>query len=179
MTVLTTKRLILRPLTEADVGEAYVGWLNDPQVNRYLETRHAPQTPETVAAFVAAVNGRNDEHLFGVFLREDGRHVGNIKVGPVRPIHRVADVSLLLGDRSVWGRGVGAEAIACVSAHAFHALGVRKLSASMYVANVASERAFLRAGWSREGLRRAHLDLDGLRSDVVELGLCVAERTRE
>ncbi len=140
-------------------------------MNRYLETRHATQTRESVAAFVAAVNAREDEHLFGVFLREDGRHVGNIKVGPIRPLHAVADVSLFLGDRGVWGRGVAAEAIATVSAHAFAALGVRKLSASMYAANAASERAFLRAGWTREGLRRAHLDLEGARSDVIELGL--------
>lgn len=148
-----------------------MGWLNDPEVNRFLETRHAPQTLESVAAFVAAVNAREDEHLFGVFLRADGRHVGNIKVGPIRPVHRVADVSLFLGDRSAWGQGVAAEAITVVSAHAFAALGVLKLSASMYAANVGSERAFLRAGWSREGLRRAHLDLDGGRSDLIELGL--------
>jgi [ribosomal protein S5]-alanine N-acetyltransferase len=103
--MLETARLRLRPLTEADVTDAYVGWLNDPEVVRYLETRHAPQTRESVRAFVDAVNGRENEHLFGIFERVDARHIGNIKVGPVHPIHAVADVSLLIGARDVWGRG--------------------------------------------------------------------------
>lgn len=168
--LIRAERLHLRPLTLADVGEIYVGWLNDPEVVRYLETRHAPQTLATVRAFVEAVNARADEHLFGIVLDEGGRHVGNIKVGPVHPIHRVADVSLLIGARDVWGRGYAAEAIAAISRHAFAALGVRKLSASLYAANVGSERAFLKAGFVREGLRQAHYDLDGERSDIVELG---------
>jgi len=168
---LRSERLHLRPLTAADVTDAYVGWLNDPEVTRYLETRHSPQTRDSVLAFVATVNARENEHLFGIVLNAHDRHVGNIKVGPVHPVHRVGDVSLLIGARAVWGQGVAAEAIALVSRHAFAALRVRKLSASLYAANVGSERAFLRAGWRREGLRRVHYDLDGARSDIVELGL--------
>lgn len=167
---LLTLRLQLRPLTTADVGDAYVSWLSDPEVTRFLETRHARQTRETVLAFVEAVNGRADEHLFGLFLKDGGRHIGNIKVGPIHPVHRLADVSLLIGDRTVWGRGYAAEAIEAVSRHAFDELGVRKLSASLYAANVGSERAFVKAGYQREGLRRGHYDLDGARSDIVELG---------
>ena len=175
MIVLRTERLHLRPLTAADVTQAYVGWLNDPEVTRFLETRHSPQTRESVLAFVEAVNGRPNEHLFGIVLNAGDRHVGNIKVGPVHPLHRVGDVSLLIGARDVWGHGVAAEAIALLSRHAFEALGARKLSASLYAANVGSERAFLRAGYAREGLRRAHYDLDGRRSDIVELGLTPAD----
>ena len=170
-TDLASPRLSLRPLTVADVTDAYVGWLNDPEVTRFLETRHAAQTRETVEAFVAAVAARAHEHLFAIRLRAGGRHVGNIKVGPIHPLHRVGDVSLLIGARDVWGQGYAAEAIELVSRHAFGALGARKLSASLYAANVGSERAFLKAGWRREGLRRAHYALDGERSDIVELGL--------
>ncbi len=169
--VIRGERLHLRPLTPEDVGEAYVGWLNDPEVVRFLETRHSAQTRETVVAFVAAVNARENEHLFAVLLNDGDRHIGNIKVGPIHPVHRVGDVSLLIGARDLWGRGHAAEAIALVSRHAFQALGVRKLSAGLYAANVGSERAFLKAGWRREGLRRQHYELNGVRSDVVELGL--------
>ena len=168
---LDADRLHLRPLTEADVTPVYVGWLNDPLVSRYLETRHSAQTLKTVAAFVAAVNARDNEHLFGVFLNGRARHIGNIKLGPVHPLHGVGDVSLLIGERGEWGRGYAAEAIARLARHAFEDLRVAKLSASLYAANVGSERAFLKAGFQREGLRRAHYDLDGARSDIVELGL--------
>lgn len=168
---IQTQRLLLRELAVEDVSSAYVEWLNDPEVSRFLETRHHQQDEASVRAFVKAVAAREEEFLFGMFLREEGRHIGNIKVGPVRAIHQSADVSLFLGDRAVWGRGLAAEAIAALSRYAFQALEIRKLSASMYAANEGSRRAFLKAGFQPEGVRRAHGDLDGTRSDIIELGL--------
>lgn len=168
---IETERLRLRQLEVADVSVEYVAWLNDPEVSRYLETRHAPQDEETVRTFVERVRSREDEVLFGIFLKDAGRHIGNIKVGPVRPYHQLADISLFIGPRDCWGRGYAAEAIAAVSRYAFDELGVRKLSASMYSPNVASMHAFLRAGFREEGRRRDHFDLDGERCDMIELGL--------
>jgi len=167
---IKTARLQLRELRPSDVSEAYVAWLNDPEVSQYLETRHSLQNMETVRAFVEMVLARENEHLFGIFLH-DGRHIGNIKVGPVRAYHNLADVSLLIGARDCWGKGYAAEAIEAASRHAFVALGVRKLCASMYAPNEGSRRAFLKTGYREEGRRRNHYVLDGTPCDLVELGL--------
>lgn len=168
---ITTARLVLRRLLPADVSEAYVDWLNDPEVKRFLETRHVKQDGESVRNFVTEKAASDNEFLFGIFLIEDGRHIGNIKVGPISKIHHLADVSLLIGVRDCWGKGYAAEAISAVSRHAFDALGVRKLSASMYVLNEGSRRAFLKVGYVEEGRRRSHYMLDGSPCDLVELGL--------
>ena len=168
---LDAPRLILRPLTVADVTPAYVGWLNDGEVTRFLETRHSPQTAVTIRAFVEATNANPTEHLFAMIVRGTGHHIGNIKLGGVHPIHALGEVSILIGERSVWGQGYAAEAIVRLADHAFADLGLEKLAAGLYAANTGSERAFLKAGFQREGLRRAHYRLDGVRSDVVQLGL--------
>lgn len=165
-----TARLELRALSEGDVSPRYIAWLNDAEVVRFLETRHERQDEASVRRFVIDVTQRANEHLFGIFDAEHG-HVGNIKVGPVHPIHQLADVSLLLGERAVWGRGYATEAIAGVSALAFAELGCAKLSASMYRQNIASRRAFLRAGYVEEGVRRDHYQLGDERADLIELGL--------
>ena len=169
--LIETKRLNLRELELADVSTEYVAWLNDPDVDRYLETRLSRQDEESVRAFVERVRQRDDEFLFGIFLRDSGRHIGNIKVGPIRRHHRLADVSLFIGARDCWGQGYAAEAIGGVSRYAFDELGALKLSATMYAPNVASMRAFLRAGYREEGRRRDHFDLDRKRCDMIELGL--------
>lgn len=164
-------RLYLRPLTEADCTEHYLAWLQDPEINQYLETRHVPQTLDSIKEFVAGVNARDNEYLFGIFLQDGDRHIGNIKVGPVHRYHLLADVSLWIGPRDCWGRGYATEAIAAVSRHAFVQLGVSKLSASMYAANQGSARAFEKVGYRREGLRRAHYMLRGRPCDLIEYGL--------
>lgn len=164
-------RIYLRPLARADCTPVYVGWLQDPEVTRFLEIRHAPQTLETVQAFVDRINASDNEHLFGIFLKADDRHIGNIKIGPIGKIHPVADVTLLLGARECWGQGYGSEAIVAVSHYGIRTFDLSKLTASMYAANEASYRAFLKAGFNHEGLRRRHMLLEGRMCDVLEVGM--------
>lgn len=168
---LETDRLFLRELTQNDCSSEYVGWLNDPEVNRFLETRHHRQDEVSVKEFVERVAGSPNEFLFGLFLRATGRHIGNIKVGPITAHHRLADVSILLGARDCWGQGYATEAIEAISRLAFTKLGVRKLSASMYAPNTSSKAAFLKVGYREEGLRRGHYILAAERCDLIELGL--------
>jgi [ribosomal protein S5]-alanine N-acetyltransferase len=169
--ILETPRLFLRPLTDADCTPVYLGWLNDPDISRFLETRHHAQTLESIRNFVMDVNANPMEFLYGICTKADGaRHIGNLKIGPIRAYHPLADISLFIGARECWGRGYAAEAIEVASRHAFAALGVHKLSASMYVENIGSTKAFIAAGYQHEGLRRRHYRLDKDMSDLVELG---------
>lgn len=169
---LTGELVALRPLTADDVTERYVAWLNDPEINRFLETRHERQTLDSVSAFVAAVSESADSWLFAICRRPDGAHIGNIKLGPTKPRHSLADVSLFIGERDAQGQGFGREAIALVARFAFETLALQKLSAGFYADNHASLRAFDKVGFRQEGLRRKHYLLDGKPSDIIELGLC-------
>jgi len=164
-------RIHMRTLSDQDCTDEYLSWLNDPEVSRFLETRFSPQSLDAIRDFVRIVNARENEHLFGIFLKDSGRHIGNIKVGPINPHHRVADISLFIGARDYWGRGLATEAIATVSAYAFKRLGVRKLAAGMYASNHGSRQAFMKCGYQHEGTRRAHYLLDKKPCDILELGL--------
>lgn len=166
-----TERFVLRELCPADCSAAYVGWLADPAINRFLETRFRDQDEASILDFIEAIAARDNEFLFGIFVANDGTHIGNIKVGPIHPLHKLADLSLFIGARTWWGRGVAREVIAALSRYAIVTLGVQKICASMYAPNAASKQAFLRAGFRQEGCRRAHYDLDGNRCDLIELGL--------
>lgn len=159
----------LHSLCECDVTHEYVGWLQDPEVNRYMETRHKPHTMETVTAFVERVNSSDDEFLFGIYLQE--RHIGNIKVGPIKNPHGIADVSFFIGDKSCWGMGCASDAIMTVSRFAAHTLNLRKLNAVAYSVNKGSIGALQTAGFVIEATRPNHYILDGKPADICELGL--------
>lgn len=168
---LRTESLLLRSLTEDDCTQTYLDWLDDLEIKRFLETRHTAQSVEAIRTFVAAVNASPVEFLYGICVHADSdRHIGNIKVGPIKHPHPLADVSLLIGARDCWGKGYGTEAIQAVSREAFARWGVRKLSASIYAPNIGSTKAFLAAGYQQEGLRRSHYLLEGTMTDLVELG---------
>ncbi|MBB4842417.1 RimJ/RimL family protein N-acetyltransferase/methionyl-tRNA formyltransferase [Paucibacter oligotrophus] len=143
--------LELRCLHEDEVGEAYLGWLNDPLVNQYLEVRHAP--PGSVAElrqFVRDVNVSPDNLLLGMFTQNGQHHIGNIKLGPINRLHRRAEIGIVCGDRAEWGKGYATTAIRLLSDFAEQHLDLQRLSAGCYAGNGGSLRAFQKAGFTLE-----------------------------
>ena len=175
---LAGPHLFLREVRPADVTENYYLWMNDPAVTRFLEVRYVPRSHDNIRAFVAAMDGKADEVFLAICLHDGGRHIGNIKVGPINWVHRYADVSLLIGDKDCWGRGYATEAIRLVCRFAFGTLNLRKLIAGAYALNVGSIRAFEKVGFVREGLIRGRFEADGQAIDHVLLGL-LAEDFRD
>jgi RimJ/RimL family protein N-acetyltransferase len=162
-------RVELFQLLPEHVGSHYVDWLNDPAVNRYLECRFTPQDQASVERFVAAQLESPVSVLFGIRSRAVGRHVGNIKLGPIDRHHGLGEIGLMVGDRDAWGMGIGSDAIACVARIAAVDLGVRKLTAGCYASNVGSAKAFFKAGFYEEARRPAHVILEGRPEDLVLL----------
>lgn len=154
-------------LTPEKITDAYVDWLNDPEVNRYLESRFARHDRPSTEAFVAGVLASEKDLFLGIWSRELGRHVGNIKLGPVDRHHRSGEIGLMIGDRGAWGRGIATQAIAMMSEIAKHELGLRRVTAGCYASNIGSRRAFERAGFIVECMRPGHFLLEGRPEDLV------------
>lgn len=169
-TLLQGPRLYLRRLTEADATERYAQWLNDPEVNRYLESRYTHADPESLIQFIRTCNENPGIHLFGIFEAATHRHIGNIKLGPVDSRHRLGDIGLLIGEKDCWGKGYAAEAIELICTYGFGTLQLHKITASMYSENRGSFQAFIKNGFMQEGLLKHHLWIDSRFTDKILLG---------
>lgn len=168
---LLSSRLLLRELDIEDVSATYQSWLADPLVNQYLETRFEEQTIDRITAFVGEQKQCMDSYLFGIFTREDSRHIGNIKLGPINSIHDTAQISFFIGDRSSWGHGFAREAVATVVEWGFNKLGLVRVEAGCYEQNFASLRVLLSCGFEVEGFfRKSRLTTDGVRTGSFWLG---------
>lgn len=173
---LETERLSLRTLTAADITDTYIGWLNDPEINAFLEVRLSTQTLDSTRAFVASLNDSSDSLMLGIFLKKDGGHIGNIKLGPVDPYHRRGDIGLFIGKRDCWGMGIATEAIRVLSEHGLGEMKLHKICAGCYAENTGSVRAFLKAGFVEEGRRRLHWLCEGAWQDDIELARIKKEK---
>ena len=67
--ILYGDRIYLRRLTENDATEDYVRWMNDPDINQYLESRFYTHTIESTKAFIRSVTNDNN-YQFGIFVKE-------------------------------------------------------------------------------------------------------------
>lgn len=124
--MLKGKQIYLRRLTEDDVTEKYVSWMNDPEINQYLESRFVRHTLESTKAFIRSVTNDNN-YQFGIFDINTDEHIGNIKIGGINHYHRYADIGFLIGEKSYQGKGIATEAIALATDFAFENLHLHKL----------------------------------------------------
>lgn len=163
---ILTRRLELRNLTGTDAGTHYLSWLADENISRFLEVRFSPiSSLEPLAKFVELCNQSSSDLLLGIFLRDEARHIGNIKLGSICRNHNRADLGFLIGSREEWGKGYAAEAIAAVARFAFTELNLAKLTAGCYASNQGSVRALEKAGFVQEARLRDHWLYDGRRED--------------
>ena len=158
-------RVRLDDLRVEHVGPEYHGWLNDPEVMRYLEARFRSHSIDDIRAYVSEMNASKVDHVWRILC--EGRHVGNVKLAGINLRHRRAALSLLIGDRDVWGQGVATQAINLATAVAFKKYGLFKIFAGFYAANIASIRAFEKAGYIVEAKLRGNRCLDGEMVDEV------------
>lgn len=168
---LESARLYLREVRPSDVNEAYYRWMNDPEVTHYLESRFYPNSMEGLREYVIAKLGDRNNVFLAIVLKDADRHIGNIKLGPIDWIHRVADIGLIIGEKDCWGRGYATEAIRLISKYAFEQLNLHKLTAGCYSSNQGSAKAFQKAGFMVEGVRKDHFYIDGRYVDDILLGL--------
>jgi ribosomal-protein-alanine N-acetyltransferase len=148
---IETERLVLRSLTPEDCGLQYVAWLNDTNVNAYLETRWEAQTQESVVAFVNSMNESEHSLLLGLFVNDGRVHIGNIKLGPTNARHRFADLSYFIGNRAYEGKGLATEAVTALKVYALGTAGLKSVQAGVYEGNVGSIRVLEKSGFTLEG----------------------------
>lgn len=160
-----TEQLRIVAFEERHLTQAYVDWLNDKQVVRYSEQRHHTHTLGTCEAYFESF--RAGPNLFlAIETRDGGVHVGNISVA-VDPPNGVADISILIGDRTAWGQGYGYEAWCGVMNALLEEPRIRKVTGGAAETNTAMVSIMRNSGMVEDGRRCGHLHMDGEFIDVV------------
>lgn len=152
--MLKGNQIYLRRLTEDDVTEKYVSWMNNPEINQYLESRFVVHTLESTKAFIRSVTNDNN-YQFGIFLNDTNEHIGNIKIGGINHYHKYGDIGFIIGEKAYWGRGIATEAIKLATDFAFNELHLHKLWGGAYAPNIGSVRSFEKNGYACEGVKKS------------------------
>ena len=147
---LETERLVLRPLTLADLDDI-AGFVSDPETMRYIGaggTRTRDQARESLGWMVETFE-RQGFGQFGVERKEDGALVGRAGLNVWDPsdwsITRLdeatgpieIEIAYLFG-RDYWGQGLATEAATAVRDWALAEHGFERLIALIYPDNVRS-----------------------------------------
>lgn len=173
--IIKGRRIHLRRIMLSDANHTYLKWMQDPDVIKFLESAPEGWTIAKLKDFVRRVNKNPNIFFWAIIHRDSGKHIGNIKLGPVNSFHRFGDVGLTIGEKSFWGQGYGTEAIKLVRDYAFNRLGLNKLTAGAFSNNIGSVKAFKKAGFNIEGMRKNYYLYRDKYVDNVVMG-CLKKR---
>lgn len=164
---LETDRTGLRPLTTDDATDAYLGWLNDHEVTRGLETGVFPSTKESLIDFIRKTSQSRDNIIFAIVDKSSGKHIGNIKLGNINWVHRHGELGILIGDKTAWGKGFGTDACGLLVKYAFEKLNLRKVWLAVFSNNPAAIAIYQKLGFEEEGRLKEHVFSDGAFADKL------------
>ncbi len=168
---LKTAHLDLRPLELSDADGPYLQWFNDPEVCRSNSHFVFPYRREDAIAYIQALNGSRTDLVLAIVERDANRHIGNIALTGMDPIHRSAEFSIVIGEKECWGKGYSKEAGGALVDHGFRALNLNRIHCGTFVDNAAMRKLAEFLGMREEGIRRSALFKNGRYLDVVLYGV--------
>lgn len=168
---LTSQRLHYQPLCLEHLSSEYIQWLNDAEVCRFNRHHTYPYNEEKAKAYIQAVMHDTRSIVLAIIETQSNRHIGNIALQQIDPVNRSADLSILIGERSAWGRSYATEAFSTLMAHGFGALNLHRIYCGTAAENRAMRHVAQKVGMRQEGVRREAMFKEGRYLDIVEFGI--------
>lgn len=167
---IKSERLSLIDFREELLSQNVMSWFTNPVLMKYYTNSKRKITREGLITSIKEGAESKDSFTYFIVHNETEKLIGTIKLGPILKAHRISDLVTLIGEQGNIGKGVGTEAIKLGVRLAFEVHDLRKLFGGMYASNIASIKAYTRAGWIVEGILKGHYWNDEKNEDRILVG---------
>jgi RimJ/RimL family protein N-acetyltransferase len=168
---LVGKTIYLRSLVEADADGPYLRWFNDKETC-FGNSHHVyPFTKDNALEYIHFSQETKNNLILAIAIKKDQTHVGNIALQNIHPVYHSADFSILIGEKSTWGSGIGTEAGRLICDHGFQSMNLHRIACGTFENNAAMQKLALSLGMVKEGVRREAAYKDGRYQDIIEFGV--------
>jgi diamine N-acetyltransferase len=175
------ERIRLRRNERADIA-MFVGWLNDPEVRRYLSFIMPISMANEEQWFDKMLNLPAAEQPFAIEIRKVSskkaaawQMIGNCSFMDVDHTARSAEVGLFIGDKSCWNKGYGTEVMRLLLHFGFNSLNLNRIFLRVDEDNKGGIRAYEKAGFVHEGRLRQSIYRDGQYHEMLIMSVLRSE----
>jgi RimJ/RimL family protein N-acetyltransferase len=168
------RKVVLRPIERED-HHLLQAWQNDPEVAYWMDYRMSFSLRDVEED---QERTRHEGHPFGITL--DGRLIGKCGLNQFRWESRVCALYVYVGEKDVWGQGLGRDAVMALLCVAFGTLGMERVELSLLAENERARRVYEACGFTLEGRLKGRSYREGRWHDtaVMSVDRATFDRTR-
>ena len=174
---IRTTNLKLVPFSEEHISQDIVDWLNDPEIMRYSDNRHHRHSVEASRGYLKSFE-ESPNFYWAIIKRCSPQNLIGSITAYIDVNNPVADIGILIGDKTFWGEGYGGEAFSGVIDWLIRVQRIRKITAGTMASNKGVLAVMRKSGMIEEARKRRHYLLDGKEVDMV-CGAIFADEWRE
>lgn len=156
------------------VVDHFSRWNRDSGYWRLLAAEPAtPYSKQQIKEFVEKelLSQQPGMFFFMIRSREDDRIIGEIGLDGIQWNHGDTFVGISIGERELWNKGYGTDAMRVLLRYAFDELNLHRVSLTVFEYNPRAIRSYEKAGFVYEGRERKFVERDGKRWDVLYMGV--------
>jgi len=176
--VLRGIKTVLRPIEEADLPLLWQ-WENDSELTYYLNAdRHRTMSMEEIQRRYRQIRNDPTMELFIIETFENER-VGMLGYDNLSLERRSCRVYIGIGEKHLWNRGYGSDAMRTFLYHQFMDLCLERVYLSVYDFNDRAIASYRKCGYRVDGVRRNVALVDGHWCDSIEMSVTAADFSKQ
>jgi RimJ/RimL family protein N-acetyltransferase len=176
MSIIYGKRIRLRAVERDDLNKFHE-WVNDPEVTQGLAMYLPLSMKDEEGWFERMSQGDPREKPLAIDVKKGKawKLIGNCGTFGISFTNRSCELGIVIGDKTEWNKGYGAEAMTLLLKHGFETLNLNRIFLRVYEDNVRAVRSYEKAGFVLEGRQRQAVYKLGKYEDVLFMSVLRSE----
>jgi RimJ/RimL family protein N-acetyltransferase len=163
----------------ADYLQYYHRWINDPEVTDMLGVGKLPLSMRDEREWLEQMMDPHREDKTFTILTKRGRPIGNLGFNHLTYQNRHGTMGIMIGEKDLWDKGFGADAINTLLRFGFEELGLRMIELNVDEGNVRAIACYKKCGFVLDGRARKHTFHNGECVDDLHMSVLAEEWLRK
>ena len=158
------KFVTLSNFQENDISKEYLSWLNNKEIVKYSNQRFINHNLLSSKKYLKSFTGSKNL-FFAIKLNENNQMIGTMTA--YFSFHNTVDVGIMIGEKSLWGKGFGKDAWNTLLLWLEKEINVRKITAGTLASNLGMLKLMEGSGMTHEATKKNHEMLNNQPEDVL------------
>ncbi|MCD6177582.1 MAG: GNAT family N-acetyltransferase [Candidatus Cloacimonetes bacterium] len=170
---LIGKRCYLSPVHIEDADQ-YCIWLNDLEVSSNLLIFNQQLSLDREKMILQDMI-KNGAQIFAIVDATNDKLIGNCSIFRINERNRKAEVGIFIGDKNLWSKGYGTEALSLLIDYAFNVLNLNNIMLEVFDFNKRAINSYKKVGFKEIGRRREAIIFAGEKHDEIYMDIIASE----